>query len=449
MQAKEDFLLKIFELGIIKFGSFTLKSGIESPFYIDLRPIASSPQLLKSLSFHLLKLIENYSFDLICGVPYAALPMATTMSLESGVPLIIKRKENKGYGTKKMLEGVFSEGQNCILVEDVITSGKSLLETIIEVEKEGLKVTDLVVVLDREQGGIDKLKEKGYRIHNLFTINFVIDTLHKYHRLNDQEVEKIKNFLSSPEIIAPKKKKVPYEKKRITHPVGKKLIDIAIKKQSNLILSADLKTTEEILSIASLIGQHIVAIKLHSDIINDFSSEFIDSLKKLSREKEFLLFEDRKFADIGNTQELQFHEGIFKISSWADLITAHVIAGEKSLEVFKNVGVVAIIEMSTAGNLTDDIYINKALNTIQKSSNVLGAVAQRGINEDLILFTPGVNIGKITDKKGQQYNTPDSIFEEYHTDFMIVGRGIYESSNPEEITLAYKKQGWEAYLKTI
>jgi uridine monophosphate synthetase len=448
MQAREDFLLKAYELGIIKFGTFTLKSGIESPFYIDLRSLASSPQLLKSLSHHLLNLIDNISFDLICGVPYAALPMATTMSLESGIPLIIKRKENKGYGTKKMLEGVFAVGQNCILVEDVITSGKSLLETISEVEKEGLKVTDLIVVLDREQGGIEKLQEQGYRVHKLFTINQVIDILYKYHRLTDLEVKKIKDFLENPVNEPIKKKKIAYENKTITHPVGKKLIDLAIKKKTNLILSADLITADEILTIASKVGENIVAIKLHSDIITDFSDDFIKKLKILSREKEFLLFEDRKFADIGNTQELQFKQGLYKISSWADMVTAHVIAGEKSLEVFSHVGVIAIAEMSSMGALTDDYYFAHALNVIKNAPNVIGAVAQRPlIEESMLLFTPGVDLEKTADTKGQQYNTPKRVFEEYHTDFMIVGRGIYKSENPEIVALEYKKQGWEAYIR--
>src|SRR5690606_15052851 len=101
---KENFLLKAYELGIIKFGNFTLKSGVESPFYVDLRPLSSSPQLLKTLANNLLDLVEEKPYDLICGVPYAALPMGTTMSLASGIPLIIKRKENKGYGTKRMVE---------------------------------------------------------------------------------------------------------------------------------------------------------------------------------------------------------------------------------------------------------------------------------------------------------------------------------------------------------
>ncbi|MDO5654947.1 MAG: orotidine-5'-phosphate decarboxylase [Flavobacteriaceae bacterium] len=448
MQAQEDFLLKAFELGIIKFGSFTLKSGIESPFYVDLRPLASSPHLLKTLSHHLLQLVDDKALELICGVPYAALPMATTMSLESGIPLIIKRKENKGYGTKKMLEGVYHAGQNCLLVEDVITSGKSLLETIDEVEKETLKVTDIVVVLDREQGGVELLRQKGYRVQTLFTINEVIDILHKYHRLNSDEVQNIKEFLSAaPEEIVVSRKRL--EDKDIQHPVGKNMIDIALRKKSNLIVSADVISSIELLNLAKSIGDKIVALKLHSDIITDFSQQMVVELRGIAREKDFLLFEDRKFADIGNTQELQFRQGVYRFADWVDMVTAHPIAGEKSFDVFEPTGVVAIVEMSSAGTLTDNYYVSQALNVATRSDAVFAVVAQRRVPDDLLLFTPGVHIGKKGDNKGQQYNTPQKVFSEYFTDFMIVGRGIYQADNLVETAEEYRKQGWEAYLESI
>lgn len=448
MQQREDFLLKAYELGIIKFGNFTLKSGIESPFYVDLRPLSSSPQLLKTLANNLLEKVEDAPFDLICGVPYAALPMGTTMSLVSGVPLIIKRKENKGYGTKRMVEGVYQDGQNCLLVEDVITSGQSLLETIEEIEREGLVVTDIVVVLDREQGGIEKLKQKGYKVSTLFTINEVINILHKYHRLSDAELARVKNFLNNPP-APPQKKRVSLENKKTNHPIAKKLIEIALTKKSNLIASADVITSSELLHLAKEVGESIVALKLHTDIIKDFSMDLISQLKEIAKEKNFLLFEDRKFGDIGNTQELQFKEGIYKIADWADLVTAHVIAGEESLKVFDNVGVVAIVEMSSKGTLTDDIYINQALNVVKNSSNVVGVVAQRQVSDDVLLFTPGVNLMSKGDAKGQQYNTPERVCKVYHTDFIIVGRGIYQSATPKESALEYQKAGWEAYLESL
>lgn len=448
MTHREDFLLKAYELGIIKFGRFTLKSGIESPFYVDLRSLASSPQLLKTLANNLLELVDDREFDLICGVPYAALPMATAMSLTSNIPLIIKRKENKGYGTKRMVEGVYQDGQTCLLVEDVITSGKSLLETIDQVEREGLVVHDLVVVLNREQGGIEKLKERGFHIKTLFTINEVIDILHKFHRLTDEKVKEIKEFLNNPpEVI--EEKRLPLEEKKVQHPIGKKLVELALKKQSNLIASADLITADEVLRFANEVSDHIVALKLHSDIIQDFSEDLIIKLKALAKEKEFLLFEDRKFGDIGNTQELQFKRSIYKISDWADLVTVHPIGGADSLKVFENTGVVTIVEMSSKGALTDDYYFSKAVNVSENEPNVLGCVAQRKVGNQLLLFTPGVNVSALGDSKGQQYNTPGIVFNNYHTDFMIVGRGLYKAPDFKTAAKEYQTLGWIAYLQSL
>jgi uridine monophosphate synthetase len=450
---KEQFLLKACRLGIIKFGNFTLKSGIPSPFYIDLRPLASSPELLKELSKFLLNSLQDSDFELICGVPYAALPMATAMSLESGIPLIIKRKEAKGYGTKKMLEGIFHEGQTCVLVEDVITSGKSLIETIDEIEKEHLKINDIVVVLDREQGGVALLKNKGYKVHTLFNISEVIDILHKHGQLAQEEVLRIKNFLAEkPEVKVSPEKRLKYEEKLAfqQHCAGKKLLKTAVQKKSNLIASIDVTTSEKILELAEEVGDNVVAVKLHTDIISDFSDDFISKLKKIAEKKNFLLFEDRKFADIGNTQQLQFEKGIYKISSWADLITSHAIAGEESLKVFgEKTAVVIIAEMSSKGALTDEHYKNQVVALAKKSENVIGCVAQSQLPENLLLFTPGVNLTSAGDAKGQQFNTPEKVITELATDFIIVGRGIYASADPKASAEKYQKAGWEAYLCLI
>lgn len=452
MKNKKEFFLEAYKLEIIKFGRFTLKSGIESPFYVDLRPLASDPKILKDLSSFLLNLLSLEKNDLICGVPYAALPMATAMSLESNIPLIIKRKEAKNYGTKKLIEGVYQKGQTCLLVEDVITSGKSLLETLEEVENEGLRVSDIVVVLDREQGGRELLEKKGYRVHTLFTISEVVQMLSEEGMLTNIEVKRIQDFLAGNKVQFEEKKRSSYEEKldKVRNSVGKKLLKTAIEKKSNLIASADVTTTKELLDLANKVGPHIIALKTHIDIIRDFDwDKTILPLIDLAKKYNFLLMEDRKFADIGNTQDLQFNEGVYRVSSWADMVTSHLIAGSQSLDCFKNVGVIGILGMSSKGTLTDAHYREEAMKIIETHPNVMGCVAQNQVKEDILLFTPGVNLATSGDDKGQQYNTPDYVFSQLHTDFMIVGRGIYKSENPEQEALTYKNAGWEAYEKSL
>lgn len=452
MESKKEFFLECYKLGIIKFGRFTLKSGIESPFYVDLRPLASDPKILKNLANYLLDMLPLDNFDLICGVPYAALPMATAMSLESYIPLIIKRKEAKNYGTKKLIEGIYQKGQNCLLVEDVITSGKSLIETIAEVEQEDIKVADIVVVLDREQGGKELLESRGYKVHTLFNISEVCTILRENGELTDDEVKRIQDFLQGNHIQFEEKTRPSYEQKleAAQHSVSKKLLETALAKQSNLIASADVTTTQELLDLAEKVGPHIIALKTHIDIISDFEYEkTITPLKALAAKHNFLLMEDRKFADIGNTQELQFTSGVFKITYWADFVTSQVIGGFESLDCFKNVGVVAIIGMSSKGALTTSAYREEALKIASSHPNVIGGVSQNALPEEMLLFTPGVNLADSGDGKGQQYNTPEHVFKTLHTDFIIVGRGIYKAENAEQAAQTYKSEGWKAYLNSL
>jgi len=452
MESKKEFFLECYKLGIIKFGRFTLKSGIESPFYVDLRPLASDPKILKKLANYLLEMLPLDNFDIICGVPYAALPMATAMSLQSYIPLIIKRKEAKSYGTKKLIEGIYEKGQNCLLVEDVITSGKSLVETIDEVENEGIKVSDIVVVLDRQQGGKEKLEAKGYKVHSLFNISEVVEILREVNYIDDEEIARIRDFVNGNQVVFEEKKRLSYEQKLevAEHSFAKKILKIAIEKRSNLIASADFITTKELLDFADIVGPHIVALKTHIDILNDFDAdETILPLKNLATKHNFLLMEDRKFADIGNTQDLQFSYGTYKISNWADLVTSHVIGGSKSLDCFVNVGVVAILGMSSQGTLTDSHYREEAMKVIENHPNIIGCVAQNQISDNLLLFTPGVNLGTTGDDKGQQYNSPEHVIKNYNTDFIIIGRGIYKADEPEQEAVRYKNEGWKAYEASL
>ena len=167
-------------------------------------------------------------------------------------------------------------------------------------------VSDIVVVLDREQGGKQLLESKGYNVHTLFNISQVCGILRDVGELSETEVIRIHDFLSGNQIQFDKKIKVPYEEKlsHCQHSVSSKLLNIAIEKKSNLIASADVTTTQDLLDFAEKVGSHIVALKTHIDIISDFDYEkTIIPLKEISEKYNFLLMEDRKFADIGNTQE--------------------------------------------------------------------------------------------------------------------------------------------------
>lgn len=193
--AREQLALKLFDIGAIKFGEFKLKSGIISPIYIDLRVIISYPEVLKLLSECMWEQLKQCDFDLICGVPYTALPIATTLSITHNKPLIMHRKEKKDYGTCKMVEGVFKPGQRVVIIEDLITSGASILETVSLLEQEKLVVDEVVVLIDREQGGKRYLNEKGYKVHSIFTIFEILSILERAKKIHRSMIVHVHQFI--------------------------------------------------------------------------------------------------------------------------------------------------------------------------------------------------------------------------------------------------------------
>ena len=220
--------------------------------------------------------------------------------------------------------------------------------------------------------------------------------------------------------------------------------NIAHQKKSNLIASVDLTSAQEILNFLQKVGPFICAAKLHIDIVSDFSSEFIHQLKAISQEHNFLLIEDRKFADIGNTQLLQLSEGIYRIAEWADMVTIHLISGEPALKSIQDwdaknkPALLPVIEMSSKGALTDESYISRCKEMMKKYPDVIGAVCQHAtLDAPLLKCTPGVNMDSSGDGKGQQYNTPSHVIQHLRSDFLIVGRGLYQHNNPEQEAMRY------------
>lgn len=177
MDIPDCLYVRLFDAGCIKFGEFKLKSGILSPVYVDFRILVDNPQLLKLVARHVGYKTSTLKFDRIAALPYAGLPIGVAVALERDIPLIYPRKEVKEHGTGRAIEGNFKPGERVVVVDDVITDGASKIEGIKPLEDAGLEVKDVVIILDREQGGKKILANAGYTLHSIMTLTKALDAL--------------------------------------------------------------------------------------------------------------------------------------------------------------------------------------------------------------------------------------------------------------------------------
>lgn len=383
-------------------------------------------------------------------------------------PMLIRRKEAKSYGTKKLVEGKFQSGESCLIIEDVVTTGSSILETSADLRSEGLIIEDAIVVVNREQGGVESIAKRGIKMHSLFTLSYLLETLRDAGKIDVSMVQSVSDYIASSQTKVANKSTKPARlsmtfsdrSKVARNEVSRALLKIIAMKKTNLCLAADLTKADEILNLVGSVGPYICLLKTHIDIVEDFSDGFVKSLQALAQKNNFLIMEDRKFADIGNTVSLQYSKGLYRISNWADLVTAHSLPGDGILRGLKAAvsdsrarGVFLLAEMSSDGNLITSDYKEKTMKMIESNFDfVAGVVAQSAdLVQDpgLLQLTPGVKLEEGSDDLGQTYNTPEYVMKEKGADIAVVGRGIIGSKNPSEMAKTYRDRLWEAYLARI
>lgn len=186
---------ELLSAGCIKFGEFTLKSGLKSPFYIDLRRLITYPKLLEKIGTAYLPLLKDLKFDRIAGLPYAAIPIATAITLAGNYPMIYPRKEAKTYGTKAEIEGVYHAGETIVIIDDLATTGGSKFEAIEKLTGAGLVVKDVVVLVDRQSGAKESLAQAGYSLHAVLTISQLLEHWEENGKVEKDKIEATRKFL--------------------------------------------------------------------------------------------------------------------------------------------------------------------------------------------------------------------------------------------------------------
>ncbi|KAI7903247.1 orotidine-5'-phosphate decarboxylase [Cokeromyces recurvatus] len=254
-----------------------------------------------------------------------------------------------------------------------------------------------------------------------------------------------------------------YAERGKNHPnaCARSLFELMERKKSNLSVAVDVTSKRELLSIADAVGPYICLLKTHIDIVEDFDMDLVQQLQELSKKHDFLIFEDRKFADIGNTVKHQYANGVYKIASWSHITNAHTVPGDGIIKGLAEVGLplgrglLLLAEMSSKGSLAKGNYTTESVEMARHHKDfVIGFIAQHKMNsydeEDFIVMSPGVGLDVKGDGLGQQYRTPHEVIVGSGGDIIIVGRGIY--GNPDQVeeqAKRYRQAGWDAYLERV
>ncbi len=202
-EARRILARELFDIGAIKFGAFRLKLHEKkpdaplSPIYIDLRILRSFPMVMGSAVQVYKELMEGLKYDVLCDVPTAATPLVALLSYELQIPMISPRKDQKAYGTQRIIDGVFKEDQIVLLIDDLITKAESKREAIAVLKENSLEVRDIVVLVGREQGGVQELEKLGYACHIGFELKGLLKSYLESGIISEQQYKETINYLDN------------------------------------------------------------------------------------------------------------------------------------------------------------------------------------------------------------------------------------------------------------
>ena len=196
----KEFATFLHEKGAIKFGDFTLTSGKKSSYYIDLRIVPSFPhqfrKMIKRLQNNISEKIGFDNFDCLVSVPTSGLVIASALAIETVKPLIYVRNKPKDYGTSKSIEGSFEQGKKALMIDDVATTGGSVVNAIKSLKEAGIVISDAFIIINRMEGASEALEAEGVKIHNLTDVLEITNSLYDQNLISNDVLENVKNQIS-------------------------------------------------------------------------------------------------------------------------------------------------------------------------------------------------------------------------------------------------------------
>jgi len=200
MDFVKEFSTFLHENKIIRFGDFTLASGKKSSYYVDLRLVPSYPhqfrKMVKYLQNEIIKDVGLDKFDSLVSVPTGGLVIASALAIETVKPLIYVRSKPKDYGTSKSVEGKIQEGMKVVMIDDVATTGGSVVNGIKSLKEEKIKVKDAYVIVNRMEGADEALEEEGVTLHSITNVMQITKSLHEQNLVGDEILQKVQEQIN-------------------------------------------------------------------------------------------------------------------------------------------------------------------------------------------------------------------------------------------------------------
>lgn len=195
-EAQKDLINNLLAINAVQFGDFTFSSGKKSSVYVDLRRTISYPDLIKCIIHEMRNLRSARPEELVCGVPYGSLPLACAYSYYTNTPMIMPRTHAKSHGSKVLIEGVFQKGQSCLLIEDMISTGKSVIATIQQLSDAGIIVTDVLACASWGIGGVERIHKLNVNCKVLLDMRSVVDYLYTQATLSTEQHASIRSWIN-------------------------------------------------------------------------------------------------------------------------------------------------------------------------------------------------------------------------------------------------------------
>ena len=489
--SKIQIIKKLYSEGIFTLDDIVLKSGKKSPYYCDFRLLISKPELYQELVEFICAYLETLSVEYqhLGSVPIGSLPFTTSVANRLNQSFVIPRGEKKNYGKKCSMEGSLNVGDTVLVLEDVITTGASVLEAVEIIKNNGGVVKDIVCIFDREEEGEPVIKGHDINLHSVFSLSDLIrvleseqmtDNLHleklkfhneKYKKIQvDLHIENTEEFKKNER----KEKLSRNYQELVENSFNKRLLNVIKTKQTSVCLSLDTVTWNKGKSILESCAPYICMVKLHLDLLTDWNNTATQEILDMAKTHNFLIIEDSKLDDVPNIVESQVYGGLHSFGNWVDAVTLNTVnfvsinnalyrsAKKKRFDnVSKELTCIPVGQYNTKASMVTKDYSVDFKNRLLEEKDArfqTRTIIQQNLyktDNQFLRMTPGVievDEDIIFNEDRDRYRSIESAMMRDRNHVVIIGSNIIINENVEEKCKNCAAKTWEymnLYYKKI